>query len=478
MSDGKRVLVDNSDTHSIIFGATGSKKTRLFGMPLINMLTLAGESFIATDPKSELYDKTSGLVSAEGYRTFVLNLRELEQSDYWNPLAHPYELYHAGQREEATALLGDFINTLAEPQKKSTREPFWINMASHFALAMLLFLIETAAPSEANIYNFTRLLVTRASSDTARELALRTAPGSIASLNFVSVLTAAKADATFSSIAGVAASLVAPFLARRTLCQILSESSFDLRTIAKQKTAIYLIVPDEKSTLHFLVSIFIKQLYETLITEAQEEGDKKLPIRLNFVLDEFCNIPTIPDFAEMITAARSRNMRFFLMNQGMRQMHEKYGVDAETIKGNCDNWAFLTSREPELLRELSYLCGEKSYYSADGVMRVRPLISPSELMRLDKGKGEVLILHGRHYPFVTELTDIDAYPFPSYPPIVRKSKMLPTIIPYDAWRVIAEIDAKVRPLAFSLEVYGEDKYFDASVLPEKKIPSPNTPAGE
>ena len=57
LSDGKTAYVDGKDTHTIIFGATGSKKTRLFCMPMLNMFAKAGESFIATDPKGELYEK-------------------------------------------------------------------------------------------------------------------------------------------------------------------------------------------------------------------------------------------------------------------------------------------------------------------------------------------------------------------------------------------------------------------------------------
>ena len=77
ISDGKEAYVDHKDTHSLIFGATGSKKTRLFCMPMINMFAKAGESFIVTDPKGELYAKTSGLVKSKGYKTVVLNFRNI-----------------------------------------------------------------------------------------------------------------------------------------------------------------------------------------------------------------------------------------------------------------------------------------------------------------------------------------------------------------------------------------------------------------
>jgi type IV secretion system protein VirD4 len=183
-------------------------------------------------------------------------------------------------------------------------------------------------------------------------------------------------------------------------------------------------------------------------------------VRLNIVLDEFCNIPAIPDMASMISAARSRNMRFFLMAQGMHQLQFKYREDAETIKGNCDNWVFLTSREHELLREISNLCGETLFTDLDGNLKSRPLISISELQRLKKEKGEALILHGRHYPFVTELPDIDEYEFNVYPPLENDAQPLPQIVPYDADNVISDIKNRKNPLPFSIEVFGQVAYFN------------------
>ena len=142
-----------------------------------------------------------------------------------------------------------------------------------------------------------------------------------------------------------------------------------------------------------------------------------LPLRVNFVLDEFCNLPRIPDMPSMISAARSRNMRYFLVAQSKHQLVGRYGEDADTIKGNCDNWVFLTSKELDLLQEISSLCGE--IVTAD--REKRPLISVSELQRFNKEKGEALIIHSRQYPFISQLADIDMYEaFKGYPPVPMK----------------------------------------------------------
>jgi type IV secretion system protein VirD4 len=229
-----------------------------------------------------------------------------------------------------------------------------------------------------------------------------------------------------------------------------------------------MIIPDEKTTLHFLATVFIKQTYEILINEAQKHKNGKLPIRLNFVLDEFANIPTIPDMAAMISAARSRNVRFFLITQSLWQLKQKYKEDAETIKGNCDNWVFLSTREFDLLQEISNLCGNTFYKDASGTIMAKPLISPSELQRFKKEDGEALIFHGRNYPFVTELPDIDEYEFKVYPPVKTNKRRLPKIVLYDVVEVCEAIKNGERPIPFSVEVYGKAKYYEAPPADLKK----------
>jgi len=471
ISDGRTVYVDNSDTHSLIFGSTGSKKTRLIGMPLINILALGGESFITTDPKGELYNKTSSLVAAKGYNIYVLNFRDLKQSDYWNPLMQPYLLYKSGKTDDAVSLINDFINTIAEPQRTNTKDIYFIELACSQILANMLFFIATASPEEVNIYNFANFFMANSTPDKTERLAKFVAEGSIASINFKSILTNKNVEKTFSNVSSCVSAMLNPFIIRRTLCQVLSQCSFDIRSIGNTKTAVYVIIPDEKTTLHYLITIFIKQTYETLINEAHQLGKMKLPVRVNFVLDEFCNIPAIPDMPSMISAARSRNMRFILMAQSLWQIKQKYKDDANTIKGNCDNWVFLTSRDYDLLQEISSLCGETIYRDSDEAIKSRPLISVSELQRLKKEFGETLILHGRNYPFVTELPDINEYKFNIYPQVKRDDHQLPKIQHYDAEKVIKSIIEKKIPIPFSVESYGKEVYADDSYAkPEKKEP--------
>lgn len=443
ISDGYDAYVDGSDTHSLIFGSTGSKKTRLFCMPLLNMFIKAGESFIATDPKGELYAKSAGLAKANGYQTVVLNFREIGKGDMWNPLAIPYRLYNDGKHDDAVSMLNDFVRTIAEPQFENTKDVFWPEMASSLALANLLLLMEAATPEEANVGSLATLC-SNASSKKLSFLSANMRSDTIAGLNYQNVFTSA--EKTLQSIMVSLFAMIRIFTTQQNLTNMLSGNTVDVAQFGHRKTALYIIIPDEKNTYHFLVTTFLKQAYEILIAEAQKCVGRELPIRVNFVLDEFCNLPKIPDIQNMISAARSRNMRYFLVAQSLHQLKGRYGENADTIKGNCDNWVFLTSKELDLLHEISQLCG--SYNTPDG--NRRNLISVSELQRLDKAKGEALIIHSRQYPTISEIADIDSYPmFKGYEAPPLREYTMPKAQVFNLNKFYEDVINEVRPLPFA-----------------------------
>lgn len=191
---------------------------------------------------------------------------------------------------------------------------------------------------------------------------------------------------------------------------MLSRSTFNLHDIGFGRDAIFLIMPDEKSTYHKIIAIFLKQMYEILIDNAfKMTRNNRFPVRVNFVLDEFSSLPPIPDMPQMITASRSRNIRFTLIVQSKHQLRQRYKEETETIMSNCANWMFLTSRETELLRELSDLGGVTSANN-------EPLISISRLQHLNKDEGECLIFSGRKHPYLATLPDIDLYDQHRYTP--------------------------------------------------------------
>ena len=398
------VYTDTKDSHSLIIGSSGSKKTRLFILPSILTLMKAGESMIVTDPKAELYERTSGVLRENGYEVLCINFRDDSRQNCWNPLDAPRRFFNNGKFDVAIGLLNDFC-TIAVPSDDNRGDPFWddTSRATFMGLLLIMFLL-AEDPAQINIRGLLRMRNTLfLSSDVKNspfyKIHKLMDPGSLAA-SYLSAVAVAP-ERTMGSILATLDTHLLKFIMRPDLTDMLCHHDVDFASIGKEKTAIFLVMPDEKETYHGLISIFIQQCYESLIFEAQNLPGKTLPRRVNFLLDEFSSLPPIKEFPAMIAAARSRNIRFNIVVQSEKQLRSRYREEADTIKGNCNNWFFLYSRELETLEELCRLCGTQKSGN--------PLITPSRLQRLDKDKGEVLIIHGRQYPFLSRLDDISQY---------------------------------------------------------------------
>lgn len=403
------VAVDQTDSHSLIIGPTGSKKTRLVAMPTVRIMGSAGESVIISDPKAEIYARTVEYLRSLDYDINVINLRIPDYSKRWNPLNIPYHFYCNGDMDKACEFANDIAQNMI-PHIEG-KDPFWDNSAASFLFGLIILLFkychEYDMPEKhvnlKNIFEIRNVLF--AGIDTNKSFLWEYAKKDAFIRNSL-IGTVETAKDTRAGILSTFDQAMRNISIQPNLLDMLSGDELDLNQFLKKKQALYLIMPDEKTSYHRLVSLFVKQSYEYFIYLAQKDlYDKSveagyLPIRINYILDEFSSLPTVSDFPAMITAARSRNIRFVLFVQSKHQLRQRYGDETETIMANCLNWVFLTTRELSLLKDISELCGTKDQ---------KPILSISHLQRLSKEEGEILILSGRKKPYIGRLPDINLY---------------------------------------------------------------------
>lgn len=408
------VTVDHTDAHTLVIGPTGSKKSRLVIMPLVRILGSAGESMIISDPKAEIYNRTATYLEKNDYTIFVLNLRSPMHGQCWNPLSIPYDFFLKGEIDKACEFVNDIAENLINADR-SNKDPFWDNSAGSFFFGLVLLLFKYCKEFNkgkeyihiGNVMKLRNTLISASGKGKNNRLWEYAKTDSIISSALIG--TVETANETKAGILSVFDQKMRMFSIQPNLLDMLANNDIDLDVIGKRPTAVYLIVPDEKTGYHGLVSLFIKQSYEFMIYKAQLPTNQdgfhvgKLTNRVNYVLDEFSSLPTIGDFPAMITAARSRNIRFDLVIQSKHQLLQRYGDETDTIQTNCNNWIFLTSREIQLLEEISSMCGK---ISTDNQ---KPVLSVSILQRLDKDEGEALLLCGRSKPCITKLADIEQY---------------------------------------------------------------------
>lgn len=421
VNNGKEMWVDNGEYHNLIIGSTGSGKTVCVVKPLVNLLSKKGESMVITDPKGEIYQYCGEYLKKQGYNIVILNFRDPEKGNSWNPLALPYMYYKQGNQDKATELLEDVSLNILYDKSEGGDSAFWQKSAADYFSGLTMGLFMDAKEKEVNLNSINFMSTVgeerRGTKTYIQEyfnLKGEASPAYIFASNTINA-----PNDTKGGILSTFRQKIRLFSTKENLSEMLSYSDFDMRDIGNKKTAVFMIIHDEKKTYHGLMTIFIKQCYETLIDCAQANGGK-LTYRTNFILDEFANMPPLKDVDSMVTAARSRAIRFSFIIQNFAQLNDVYGEEvAQVIKGNCGNLIYLISTELKALEEISKMCGEVKSKEKDKTAST-PLVTVSDLQKLKL--FQAIIIRWRKNPFKTDL----APDFKIDWGIERKDAVLPT----------------------------------------------------
>ncbi len=374
--------------NALIVGGSGSGKSSAYSIP--NAYQMLG-SYVFTDPKGELYDRTAGFLKQHGYKIKVFNLVNPQYSDGYNPLMHI-----------SSEIDVDVIaNTIVKGQKTegSGSDPFWDDSAEMLLKALIYYLIATRPEEEQNLASCAELVRAANSnggSNLLTELMSQLPYDHPARMNYKSIEIAP--EKTYSSILSTLQSKLGKFDSKE-IAELTSTDTIDFEEIGSQKTAVYVISSDTHGAYDFLLTIFFSQMIQQLYNFADNNGGK-LKERTYFILDEFANIGKVPDFDKKISTSRSRGISFSVILQNLDQLEAVYEKSYETIIGNCDTHVFLGSNSQKTVEYFSKALGEKTIShesistnrdrdyvrtgtsDSDQIMG-RALMTPDELRRMD-----------------------------------------------------------------------------------------------
>ena len=374
----------------LVVGGSGSGKSATYSIP--NAYQMLG-SYVFTDPKGELYDKTAGYLKANGYDIKVLNLVNPENSDGYNPLMHI-------QSEIDVDVIANTIIKGQDSDGKGS-DPFWDNNAEMLLKSLIYYLLEKRPKEEINLTSCAEMVRAAASSNGTnllRELMSELPLSHPARTNFQSVEVVAGSEKTYSSILSTLQSKLGKFDSQE-IANVTSTNTINFEDIANHKTAVYVISSDTHTAYNFLLTIFFAQMIQQLYNYADMNGGR-LKVPTYFILDEFANIGQIPDFDKKISTSRSRGISYSVILQNVDQLEAVYEKSYETIMGNCDTHVFLGSNSFKTVEYFSKQLGEttiardtkstnrdknfsKQGYSTSDQIMGRALMTPDELRRMD-----------------------------------------------------------------------------------------------
>ena len=408
------VQVMAEDVHSVVFAATNRGKTRRVVFPLAYSDILSGTSLVVNDMKGEIYAGVKDLLALMGYTVYVLDLRQPAKSPHrYNPITIAWDEWNNGNKDAAFTYLRSFGLSLFCQLAAATNDMFWTNTATDYFVGLSMGMLEAGVSREA----FTL------ESIMAMDRNGNKGPGP-RSLN--EFFDAYKNTVAYQSVSGTLdapndtrASILSVFrqplslyTGQLGLMDVLARSDFGIKDIAQKRTAVFLISPDETHSLGPVVVGILNQIMSALISYAQVEHGGRLPCRVDFILDEFGNLPApIPEFDAIISAARSRNIRLHVVLQSIAQLNNVYGEHQKNvILDNITEWVYLGTRGLDFLKHISELMGTTVTESG----KSEPVMDISKLQHIEKraGESEAVILIGCLKPFVAALKDYSCFETP------------------------------------------------------------------
>ena len=426
-------LVDRDDVHCLMIGASGVGKTAFFLYPNLEFACASGMSYLALDTKGDLA-RNYGTIAKKcyGYHVSVIDLRNPTRSDGSNLLTlinrymdiareHPDNLAARAKAEKYAKILAKTIVNPGGDEQDRGRNAFFYDAAEGLLTSVILLLAEYVPPDSAghekrhivSVFKLVRELL--APSGQGKKTGFQILMDNLPSTHKARRFAGAALNTSEQGMASVMSTVLSrlnAFLDSELEQVLCFDSAIDAEHFAAEKSAIFLVLPEEDSTKNFMAGLMIQNLSRELFSVADEHGGK-LQNRVVFYCDELGTMPPF-DILPLFSAGRSRKLTLVPIIQSLAQLEKNYGKEgAEIIGDNCQDTIFggfaPNSQTAETLSKAlgsrTVLTGSvskgKDNTSQSLQMAERALLSPDELKNLPKGNF-VVMKTGTH-PMRTKL---------------------------------------------------------------------------
>jgi len=473
------------NSNTLVIGGSGAGKTRGFVLP--NLLQ-AHTSFVVTDPKGEILMKCGRFLSEyRGYDIRVLNLDNMSRSDGYNPFVY-IRPEREGYEERVRKLIKTIIINTDGGEKRNSADPFWEKAEELFLLAIFFFACDGFIEEERNM-NTVLMLIAMLKIEEERdncnsELDLfakvfekSNGKGHIG-LQYFNEFRSKASGKTAKSIVISAVARLAPFNTA-AVKRIFSYDSMNLEELGEKKMAIFVVVPPTNKDYGFIAGMLFQQIFSELqycAAEKYKYHGQVLPVHVRFILDEFANTCTIPDFLQILAYARSFGISIAPILQSLEQIKNMYKDEWGVIIDNCASRLFLGGvSNMDTLEYVSKMLGKATFdkrtsgrtygirgSSSHNYDKVgRELLDPSELAKLPKDDC-LLFISGRN-PFYSKKYDYTKHPNYRFTSDGNASYAY-AHRPYPAPRAAVGPDG--RPHREDGVQAGKADYTDAAVMPD------------
>lgn len=417
-ADETTALVDTGDVHAVMIGAAGVGKTAYWLYPCLEYALASGMSFLSTDTKGDVV-RNYGRIAQEcyGYRVGVIDLRNPTRSDGFNLLhlvnkymdayrEHPDTLLFKAKAERYAKIISKTIITAGMDGQNFGQNQFFYDAAEGLLTATILLVAEFCPPPERHIVSVFKIIQelmapSQTKGQTQFQALLSLLPETHKAKWFAGAATST-ADQAMASVMSTTLARLNAFLDSEMEQLLCFDTAVDAETFCKEKSALFLVMPEEDPSKFFMVSLIIQQLYREILSVADEHGGR-LPNRAVFYADEYGTLPKIESAEMMFSASRSRRLSIVPIIQSLSQLERSYGKEgAEIIVDNVQLTIFggfapnsetaqaMSKSLGSRTVQTGYISKGKDNGSQSLQMIERPLMTADELKSMPKGQFIVM----------------------------------------------------------------------------------------
>lgn len=434
-SGGKNTtaLVDTGDVHTLMIGAAGVGKTAYFLYPNIEFACACGMSFLQTDTKGDVA-RNYGMIAQKyyGYHVSVIDLRNPTRSDENNilHLVNKYmDIYLSDQtnlsakakaEKYAKITAKTIINIGGSDSSAYGQNAYFYDAAEGLLASVILLLAEFGEKNERHIVSVFKLIqdliakppaVGKEKPKMYFTALMERLPGEHKA-KWLAGAALNSADQAMMSVLSTALSRLNSFLDSEMEQILCFGTAIDAEKFCSEKSALFIVMPEEDAGKNFMVSLLIQQLYREILIIADENGGA-LKNRVMFYCDELGTFPKIDGLEAMFSARRSRKISIVAIIQSFAQLEQTYGKEGqEIITDNTQLTVFggfaPNSQSAEVLSkalgEQTVLSGSVSQgreHSRLLQMIGRPLMTVDELKSMPK--GQFIIMKTGTHPMIRHL---------------------------------------------------------------------------
>ena len=283
----------------MVYGAPGTGKSRGFVMPFVMQAARRGESIVLVDPKAEFYEMYSEFFRERGYTVKAYNLLDLFASDGWNCVMDTAKDINLVQR------VAEII--IRNTSNENERGDFWEKAEKNLLMALLHY-VQTLTypgtdkllpPEERSLGTIYKILSTTSVQEL--DARFRALPPDHPALPPYGIFRQAHKQIWGNIVIGLGNRL--NVFQNKLVDDITKHSEIDLTLPGREKCAYFCIISDQDSSLEFLSSMFFSLMFVKLFDFARQQENRRLPVCVNVLMDEFCNISLLDSTTDDILSA-------------------------------------------------------------------------------------------------------------------------------------------------------------------------------